>query len=315
MGIVSGLISAGVNLLGNTVGANQQYNYQRKLAEQQYGYNKNLQDIAYKQTLAMKQMDYDYNSMPSQIARAREAGINPYAAIGASADVAGGSGSSSSVGQGSAPAMSDIGTNAVRAYNENYLLDAQGTKLRADAFASEQQAEFARASSLKVAAETKSQRIQNEILEGNKLALKERADIENKNLWSEIGRNETQSALSELQAIEQNNRNVTFNEQFRNQMALQTAQTIGLYLRGELDRATAKAALESAAKSAAETSNIKFDLSIKKALEHTLIDKALTDADTAREELLQLRQRGDYIGINQLLHVLTFGLAPFNSSK
>lgn len=309
MGIFSSLLGAGLNILGDQIGARQQYGYQRKLAEQQFGYNRYLQDVAYNQTLNMKKMDFDYNSMSSQIARAREAGINPYAAIGASANVTGGSGSSASVDQGTAPSLSQLGTNAVRAFNEGYLLDDQGNKLRADAFASQQQADFYRASSLKVAAETKSQKIQNEILEGNKLALKERASIENKNLWSEIARNETQAALAELQATEQNNRNLKFNEQFRSEMAKKTAETLELYLRGQLNRATAKAALSSAAKSAAETAGIKFTLQIKKALEHDYIEKFLTDKDSAREQLLQLRQKGDYIGINQLLHVLSFGFA------
>lgn len=309
LGGIPSLLTSGLGLAGDLVGAEKQYNYQRKLAEQQFGYNKELQDIAYRQSLNMKQMDYDYNSISSQIARAREAGINPYAAIGASANVSGGSGASSSVSQGSAPSLSNLGTNAVRLFNENYLLDAQGNKLRADAFASQQQADFYRASSLKIASETKSQRIQNEILEGNKLALKERASIENKNLWSDIARNETQAALYELQAMEQNNRNLKFNERFRSEMAKQTAETVELYLRGQLNRASAKAALSAAAKSAAEASGIEFDNRQKKALEHEFIERYLLDKDTAREQLLQLRQRGDYIGINQLLHVLSFGFA------
>lgn len=95
--LISGLgsmLAGGISTIGNLAGANKSFKMQQQLAAQQFDYNKQLM-----------QMQMDYNNPANQLSMYRSAGVNPYAALGNNTSI-----SATSVGQGSAPNMSNIGT-------------------------------------------------------------------------------------------------------------------------------------------------------------------------------------------------------------
>ena len=113
----AGILSSGISTLGNLAGAGKQFDYQQQLAAQQFNYNKQL-----------LQMQMDFNNPVHQMSMYRDAGINPYAALGNNTSIG-----SSSVSQGTAPNMSNIGSQAVSAFNSAYTVDSQRQQMLANA--------------------------------------------------------------------------------------------------------------------------------------------------------------------------------------
>lgn len=293
----SPIIAAGVSTLGNLLGgqlsASEQYKYQSKLAEQQFGYNKEL-----------LQLQQDYNNPKNQLAMYRAAGINPYAALGNNTSV-----SLPSVGQGSAsaPNFGNLGTDAVNAYAQGNLMQSDKDLRVAQAQQAVSQAQMFEQSRLKLAEDTKNQRIQNHILETTandhiKLA---RAEV---NLaWAQVGQHETQAALNELLAIAQKTTNDALPKQIQMSLAESASRIQLQYLQGQLSKAQASAALAAAYKSECEAIGVKVDNRIKGALEFDYIENFVKQNDKLREEIERLSKENNWIELRNLLESINSG--------
>ncbi|MEM0167972.1 MAG: hypothetical protein QW515_05015 [Thermoplasmatales archaeon] len=102
--ILGGIGSSVVGNLGNQISAAQQYRYQKRLMEQQNKYNTEAATTAFNRMYAMWNSENEYNAPTAQMARYKEAGLNPNLIYGQSNPSAGfSSAPSSSVSQGSAP--------------------------------------------------------------------------------------------------------------------------------------------------------------------------------------------------------------------
>ena len=101
---MGGFTSSVFGNLGNQISAAQQYRYQKRLMEQQNKYNTQAATTQYNRMLSMWNMENEYNLPTNQMARYKDAGLNPNLIYGQSNPSAGfSSAPSSSVGQGSAP--------------------------------------------------------------------------------------------------------------------------------------------------------------------------------------------------------------------
>lgn len=104
MDILAGIASSVIGNLGNQISAAQQYRYQKRLMEQQNQYNTQAATTAYARMQEMWNMENEYNLPTNQMARFKDAGLNPNLIYGQSNPSAGfSSAPSSSVSQGSAP--------------------------------------------------------------------------------------------------------------------------------------------------------------------------------------------------------------------
>lgn len=104
MDILAGIASSIIGNLGNQISAAQQYRYQKRLMEQQNQYNTQAATTAYARMQEMWNMENEYNLPTNQMARFKDAGLNPNLIYGQSNPSAGfSSAPSSSVSQGSAP--------------------------------------------------------------------------------------------------------------------------------------------------------------------------------------------------------------------
>lgn len=102
--IGSGLLSSAFGNLGNQISAAQQYKYQKRLMAQQNAYNSQAATTSYIRMREMWEDENKYNAPTAQMARYKEAGLNPNLIYGQSNPSAGfSSAPSSSVSQGSAP--------------------------------------------------------------------------------------------------------------------------------------------------------------------------------------------------------------------
>jgi hypothetical protein len=103
-GILGGIASSVFGNLGNQISAAQQYRYQKRLMEQQNKYNTQAADIAYARMNEMWNKENEYNLPTNQMARFKDAGLNPNLIYGQSNPSAGfSSAPSSSVSGASAP--------------------------------------------------------------------------------------------------------------------------------------------------------------------------------------------------------------------
>lgn len=292
------IIAAGVSTLGNLLGgslsASQQYEYQQKLAEQQFGYNKEL--------LKMQQ---EYNNPKNQMAMYRSAGINPYAAIGQNTSV-----SLPSVGQGAAPAPNygNLGSDAVNAFAQGNLMQSDKDLRVAQAQQALAQAEMFQQSKLKLAEDTKSQRIQNYILDqtANDHIKMARAEV---NLaWAQVGQHETQAALNELQALAQNTHNTFLPRQILQELAESASRIRLQYLQGQLSKSQAAAAIAAAYLSSCQAQGVKADNAVKNALQTEYIDNMIKQNEKLRAEIEKLGKENDWYGIQQLLQSISTGV-------
>lgn len=302
MGILSkvapGLVSAGVSTIGNLIGAGmsagQSYRYQQKLAEQQFGYNKQL-----------LQMQMDYNNPKTQLGFYKAAGINPYAAIGNNTSV-----SLPSVSQGnvSVPDMSQLGSNAVNSYAQGTLLGSQKDLQIAQAQQAIQQAHVYEQTKLKLAAETKNQNIQNDILarSANDHVKLARAEVALR--WAQVGQNETQSALNELQAISMEVSNRALPIQLSQSIAEQAGNIKLQYLQGRLTLAQTKAALAAAFKSSQEALGVQLDNSITSRIADSYVDNYIKTNSKLQKEIEILTKQEKWYELEKLLGAVASGV-------
>lgn len=103
-GVLGGFASSVFGNIGNQISAAQQYRYQKRLMEQQNRYNTEAATTAYGRMQEMWNMENEYNLPSNQMARYKDAGLNPNLIYGQSNPSAGfSSAPSSSVSGASAP--------------------------------------------------------------------------------------------------------------------------------------------------------------------------------------------------------------------
>lgn len=244
------MLAGGISTIGNLAGANKSFKMQQQLAAQQFDYNKQLM-----------QMQMDYNNPKTQMQFWKDAGINPYAVIGNTTSV-----SSSSVGQGSAPNMSNIGTEAVNSVNGamNSLLaaDMQPTNKQL-AMANAQQAltqsNLNNTNSAKAAAETNNQVLKNDILKYQSDDLKQQEQLKNDLYREQIANTSANTMMTELQAVNQNILNQNQQKLIDQQLSVDAARIELMRAEGRLSDSQAKAAYESALKTAAERNGVEIN--------------------------------------------------------
>lgn len=296
--ILPGLVQSGVSTLGNLLGAgisgSKSYEYQQKLAAQQFDYNKQL-----------LQMQQEFNNPKTQLEYYKQAGINSYAALGNNTSV-----SLPSVSQGnvSVPDMSQLGSNAVNAYSQGTLLSSQKDLQVAQAQQALQQAQLYEQTKLKVAAETKSQDLQNDILSrtANDHVKLARAEVAMR--WAQVGQSETQSALNELQAIAMEVSNRALPIQLSQSIAEQAGNIKLQYYQGKLTIAQARAALAAAFKSTQEGLGIKLDNAITSRIADTYVDTYIKSNSKLQKEIEILTKQEKWYELEKLLGSIATGV-------
>lgn len=296
--ILPGLVSSGVSTIGNLIGAglsgSQSYHYQQKLAAQQFDYNKQL-----------LQMQQEFNNPKTQLEYYKQAGINPYAALGNNTSV-----SLPSVSQGnvSVPDMSQLGSNVVNAYSQGTLLSSQKDLQVAQAQQALQQAQLYEQTKLKVASETKSQDLQNDILSrtANDHVKLARAEVAMR--WAQVGQSETQSALNELQAIAMEVSNRALPTQLSQSIAEQAGNIKLQYYQGKLTIAQARAALAAAFKSTQEGLGIKLDNAITSRIADTYVDTYIKSNSKLQKEIEILTKQEKWYELEKLLGSIASGV-------
>ena len=247
---IGGLLGGGISTIGNLAGANKSFKMQQQLAAQQFEYNKQLM-----------QMQMSYNKPSNQMLEYRKAGINPYAALGNNTSI-----SSSSVGQGSAPNMSNIGTDAVNSVNgamqQLLAADMQPTNKQL-ALANAQQAltqsNLNNTNSAKAAAETDNQLLKNDILKYQSDDLKQQEQLKNDLYREQIANTSANTMMTELQAVNQNILNQNQQKIIDQQLAVDSARIELMRKEGKLNDAQAFSAYQQALKSAAERNGVEIN--------------------------------------------------------
>lgn len=247
---IGSMLAGGISTLGNLAGANKSFKMQQQLAAQQFDYNKQLM-----------QMQMDYNNPANQMSMYRSAGINPYAALGNNTSI-----SASSVGQGSAPNMSNIGTDAVNSVNgamqQLLAADMQPTNKQL-ALANAQQAltqsNLNNTNSAKAAAETDNQLLKNDILKYQSDDLKQQEQLKNDLYREQIANTSANTMMTELQAVNQHILNENQQKMIDQQLAVDSARIELMRKEGKLNDAQAKAAYQQALKSAAERNGVEIN--------------------------------------------------------
>ena len=247
---IGSLLSGGLSTLVNIAGANKSYEMQQHLAAQQFNYNKQL-----------LQMQMDYNNPSNQMLMYRKAGINPYAALGNYTSVG-----TSSVGQGSAPNLSNIGTDAVNSVNgamqQLLSADMQPTNKQL-ALANAQQAltqsNLNNTNSAKAASETDNQLLKNDVLKYQSDDLKQQEQLKNDLYREQIANTSANTMMTELQAVNQNVLNRNQQKMIDQQLSVDSARIELMRKEGKLNDAQAVSAYQQALKSAAERNGVEIN--------------------------------------------------------
>ncbi len=266
---IGSLLAGGISTVGNLAGANKSFKMQQQLAAQQFDYNKQL----------MK-MQQDYNNPANQMSMYRSAGINPYAVLGNNTSI-----SASSVGQGSAPNMSNIGTEAVNSVNgamqQLLAADMQPTNKQV-ALANAQQAltqsNLNNTNSAKAAAETDNQLLKNDILKYQSDDLKQQEQLKNDLYREQIANTSANTMLTELQAVNQNILNRNQQKMIDQQFAVDAARIELMRKEGKLNDAKAIAAYQQALKTAAERNGIEINNDILYRSANKIVNQNFADA-------------------------------------
>lgn len=232
---ISGLISAGVSTLGNIFGNSISYGQAQRLQSRQFDFSKQLM-----------QMQQDYNSPVNQMSLYRQAGINPYAALGHNTSI-----SSGSVG---APSVSpfNLGSQALGDYIAGSMQPADKQKVLVDIQKIINEGKKIDADTLSVIKDIDNKELQNDILFHQSDALKEREDIQNLILMTQRANLESQTTYNMLQAVGQNILNQNQQKIIDAQLANDIAQNMVLIAQRKLTIAQAKSAMEAAYYTAAQ---------------------------------------------------------------
>ncbi len=242
----AGLISAGVstagNLLGGLLSNGISYSQQRKLAEQQFQYQKEL-----------NQMAMDFNNPKNQMSLWREAGINPYAVVGNTTSINGGS-----VGQGSvsAPNLANLGSSAVDAFNSGFTIQSEKQKIVADTQAALAGSALAKVQAQKGLEETARIKMDNEIRQYMADDIKLSQKLQNQLTLEQIANQSANTMMLQLQAVGQDILNKNQQKMIDSQLSEQGARIELARKQGYLSDAQARAAYQSALETAARRNGI-----------------------------------------------------------
>lgn len=266
---VGSLLSGGISTLGNLLGANKSFKMQQQLAAQQFGYQKQLM-----------QMQMDYNNPANQMSLWRQAGINPNAVVGNTTSISGGS-----VGQGSAPNLSNIGTDAINSVNgamQSILSADMQPANKAVALANAQQlltqGNLNNTNAAKVAEDTKNQKLQNDILQYQSDALKQQEQLRNDLYREQIANTSAATMLAELQATNQHILNSNQQKLIDQQLAVDGARIELMRKEGKLNDSQAAAAYQQALKSAAERNGIEINNDILERSANKIVNQHFAEA-------------------------------------
>lgn len=288
----SSLVSAGVSSLGNALGAmsssDKQLRNQMKLNEQAYQYQRQLME-----------QQYQYNNAVTQMRDKRAAGLNPYANLSTSSNIV--SGGSSSPGSASVPDMSHLGSSAVAAYQGSYPLQSERDLRLSEARKTLSQEKLNFAAERKIAAETKSQHIQNSILEATQPDLIRIKQAEASLTWAQMGREHEQASYYNVLSRFEEEKLKNYPQEFIQRMAQSLSEISLNYARGYLSRASAKAAFAQASLTAAEEVGVKWNNKINHAIENELIDGELTKLETLKQTLQKVVNENDWNTYNRIL--------------
>lgn len=303
---VAPLIAAGIttvgNLLGNLLGghsnASQQYAYQSKLAEQQFDYNKYF-----------LQQQQNFNNPSAQMQMYRDAGVNPYASLGNNTSV---SLPSSSQGSASSPGidLSRLGSDTVSSYQAMQGLENEKMVQVAQAQQIINQAKVLEESRLKMIEDTKSQRLQNYILQTTSADHIQRVKAEVNLAWSKIAQHETQAALTELQALTQTIHNAYLPKQIEQSIAESASRIRLQYMQGQLTKAQASSALASAYESECRAQGFKIDNRLKNSLEYDYIDNFVMKNEKLKAEIERLSKQNNWTDLRNLLESVGSVVSP-----
>lgn len=296
-GVGAGILSSGLSTIGNLLGADKQFDYQKQLAAQQYEYNKQLM-----------QMQMDYNSPSNQINMYRQAGINPYAALGNNTSVG-----SSSVGLGSAPNLSNIGSQAVDAFNAAYTVDSQRQQMLANARSALSQSKALDADALKKLSEVKGIDLQNDILKTQAQDFKNKINLENKLVMSQIAATETQATLNELLGVRQIAENANYRTMVTQQLAESASRIKLMAQQGELTKAQAVECLAGAMLANAQTVGVNISNRTANALALDYIEKFGLDIKEQKERIEHYGKDNQWYEFNHSVGSLLNGMGLFIS--
>lgn len=264
----TGLISAGVstagNLLGGLLSNSISYSQQRKLAEQQFQYQKEL-----------NQMAMDFNNPQNQMDMWRKAGINPYAVVGNTTSINGGS-----VGQGnvSSPNFGNLGTSAVDAFNNGFTIQSEKQKIVADTQAALAGSELAKVQAKKGLEETAGLKMDNEIKQYMADDIKLSQKLQNQLTLEQIANQSANTMMLELQAVGQDILNKNQQKMIDSQLSEQAARIELARKQGVLSDAQAQSAYQSALEAAARRNGINIDNDILKRSADKIVNGNFADA-------------------------------------
>lgn len=290
--LFSGLLGAGVSTLGNLIGNGISFKQQQKLAAQQFEYNKQLM-----------QMQMDYNSPQNQMSMYRSAGINPNAVLGNNTSITG-----SSVGQGSAPSLGALGSDMLAAFNIAYQADADKSAKIASARAALSQSKTLDADALKKLSETKGIKLSNDILESQANDFKEKINLENNLVRSQIAELDTKSVYNELLSLKQLSENKRYNQIVDQELA-ESASRIKLMVQdGRLKRAQAVDALAGSILKKAQTIGVNIENRTANAVALDYIEKFAAEAQSASEDAKHKSKDVDWYEYNHTIGSILQGL-------
>lgn len=297
MSILGSIAGAGLSTLGNLVGNKISFGQQKELAEQQFQYNKQLM-----------QMQQDYNNPVTQMRYWRDAGINPYAVVGDTTSISG-----SSVSQGTAPSLHNLGGDAMQTFSQLYNLDSQKELMKAQAQAALSESKEKDALALKNLSDAKGKDISNDILSYQANDFKKQIALQNNLLRSEIAEKEQQAALLQLQGMKQIAENENYSKIVNQQLAESIARVKLMASEGRLNDAQAKTAIASAILMQAQTVGVKISNKTANALALDYIEEYGLSIDEKREEVQRLRKENEWYGWNHTIGSALQGVGLFVS--
>lgn len=295
MGLFDGILGAGVATIGNLVGNGISYKQQKSLAADQFNYNKQLM-----------QMQQDYNNPANQMKMYRSAGVNPYATLGNNTSVG-----SSSVGQAQAPSAAALGSQAVDAFKNAYTVDSQRQQALSNARAALSQSKALDADALKKLSEVKGIDIQNDILKFQANDFKQKINLENKLVMSQIAALDTEATLNELRSFRQVAENANYKAIVNQQLAESAARIKLMYNQGELTKAQAVQCFSSAMLSNAQTVGVNISNRMANSLALDYIEKFGLDIKEQKERIEQQGKENNWYEFNHSIGSLLNGLGLF----
>lgn len=297
MGLFDGILGAGLSTIGNLVGNGISFNQQKQLAADQFNYNKQLM-----------QMQMDFNKPSNQMLEYRKAGINPYASLGNNTSI-----SSSSVGQGNAPSLHNLGGDAMQVFSQLYNADSQKELMKAQAQVALSESKEKDALALKNLSDAKGKGISNDILEYQANDFKKQIALQNNLLRSEIAEKEQQAALLQLQGMKQIAENENYSKIVGQQLAESVARVKLMATEGRLNQAQATQAIASAILIQAQTVGVKISNKTANALALDYIEEYGLTIDEKREEVQRLRKENEWYGWNHTIGSALQGVGLFVS--